>query len=63
MPTNLAVSVSDPVSAMVVAALNFLSTSAGQTLCGDIRTTIMDLINHIHGKTTAADAAPTVVAK
>lgn len=61
MPTNLAVTVSDPVSAMVVAALNFLSTPAGQTICGDVRSLIVDLVNHIHGK-ALADAAP-VVAK
>lgn len=58
MPTNLQLSVSDPVSALVIAALNFLSTPAGQTICGDVRGVLVDLINHVHHKMTNEAAAP-----
>ena len=47
-------SVSDPVSAMVCASLAFLSTPAGQILCGDLRGVIEDLINHVHKQITPA---------
>lgn len=67
MPTNLQLSVSDPISAMVIAALNFLSTPAGQVICGDVRSVLVDLIKHVHGKMATADIAapmaPVVPAK
>lgn len=60
--TSLAVSVSDPVSAMVIAALNFLSTPAGQAIVIDLTTglksVVVDLVNHIHGQLPAPAPGP-----
>lgn len=58
MPNNIQLTVSDPVSAMVVAAFNFLSTPAGQNVCADIRTVIIDLVNHVHNHVDKADTKP-----
>ena len=54
--SNLNISVSDPISAMVCAALNFLSTPAGQQICTDLRTVVVDLVNHVHGAVTPTSA-------
>jgi len=53
MPTsNIAFSVSDPVSAMVCASLTFLSTPQGQLIVADVRaagkTIITDILDHVH---------------
>lgn len=53
---NATVAITDPVTAMVVAVLNFLSTPAGQTLVTELNTVIVDLINFAHGKTQAPAA-------
>lgn len=50
--SNLNISVSDPISAMVCAALNFLSTPAGQQIVNDLRTVVVDLVNHVHSRVT-----------
>lgn len=61
LPTNMNISVSDPVSAMVCATLNFLSTPAGQQICADVRaagkTIITDILDHVHGQVTAQSKA------
>lgn len=53
MPTSgFNITIADPVTAMVVTALQFLMTPAGQQICADIRaggkTLIDDLLNHVH---------------
>ena len=58
MPTNVQFSVSDPISAMVCAALTFLSSPAGQQLCTDLRSVVVDLIHHVHRQIPVDPAAP-----
>jgi hypothetical protein len=51
MPTSpVSLSISDPLSAMVTAALVFLSSPGGQQFLSDLRVVAMDLINHVHAQ-------------
>lgn len=54
---NLAVSVSDPVSAIVIAALDFLTTPVGQEIAGDVRAEIVNIVKFIHSRLPALSHA------
>jgi len=60
MPTPISLSVSDPLSAMVTAALNFLTSPGGQQLLADVRAVAIDLINHVHGQLPGLPASAKV---
>ena len=65
MPTNpLAVTFADPITALVIAVLDFLSTPEGQLLCGDLRTVTKDFVLHVHAQLPVAppvSSAPVAV--
>ena len=70
LPSALSLSVSDPVSAMVIACLTFLGTPAGQQLAinfnNDMGTIIVNLFKFVHVSLPGPDilnASPGTLAK